>query len=111
MEQYSPLLVKLWSLFPNVTKEGLGLLKEIDAEMELKPGTTPRLYKSRPVPYALWQQVDQAIQQQVADGELEQVEHSDWAAPIVVIRKKDRGIRICADFKMTVNPYFLPAPN
>ena len=53
----------------------------------------------------------------MADGELEPVDRSDWAAPIVVVTKKDGGIRICADFKMTINPHLcmqtfpLPTPN
>ena len=93
------------SKYPDVTKEELGLLKGIEAEMELKPGTSPKFCKSTPVPFALREQVEKAIQQQVADGELEPVEYSDWAAPIVVVHKKDGGIRICADFKMTVNLY------
>jgi len=41
----------------------------------------------------------------VADGELEAVDRSEWVAPVVVVTKKDGGIRICADFKMTINPH------
>ena len=93
------------SEYPNVTKEELGVLKGIKAEMELKPGRMPKFCKSRPVPFTLWEKVEKAIQQQVADGELEPVERSDWAAPILVVCKKHGGISICADFKMTVNPH------
>ena len=60
--------------------------------------------------------VGEAIQKQVEDRELESVDQSDWAAPIVV-DKKDGGIRICADFKTTINPHLqtktfpLPTPD
>ena len=29
---------------------------------------------------------------------------SDWAAPIVPVPKSDGGIRICGDYKVTINP-------
>ena len=89
--------------FPEVTKEGLGLLRGIKAEVELKTGVDARFCRSRPVPFALRDQVGEAIQKQVEDGELQCVDQSEWAAPIVVVKKKDGGIRICVGFKTTVN--------
>ena len=89
----------------------------MEAEIELKEGAKPKFCKSCPIPFALREKVEEAIRQQVADGELEPVDHSMWAAPIVVVTKKNGDIRICADFKMTVNPQLciqtfpLPTPD
>ena len=95
----------LKSEFPDVFKKELGFLQSIEAVIDLKEGSKPRFCKSHPIPFALRKQVEQAIHKQVADGELEPVDRSDWAAPIVVVTKKDGGIQICADFKMTINPH------
>ena len=53
----------------------------------------------------------------MANGELQSVNQSEWATPIVVITRKDGKLRICADFKVTINPhlkvltYPLPTPD
>ena len=113
---YSMEATTLQDDYPEVFKEELGLLRDIEAEIELSADARPKFCKSRSVPFALRDQVEATLRAQVDEGELEPVEHSEWA-PIVVVTKKDGGIRICADFKMTINPYLhmktfpLPTPD
>ena len=66
---------------------------------------TPRFHKARAVPYVYRELVEKELDRLVQEGILEPVEFVDWASPIVPVSKKDKNsVRICGDFKQTVNP-------
>ena len=83
---------------------GIGTVKGFEACLQLKPDARAKFCKARPVPFAIADKVGKAIDELVKDGQLVPVEHSDWASPIVPVMKADGSIRICGDFKTTVNP-------
>ena len=38
------------------------------------------------------------------DNIIRKVDHNDWSAPIVVVAKANKTVRICGDIKVTANP-------
>ena len=87
-----------------VFREDLGSMKNITVKLHVKPDSKPVLMKARPVPYAIRPKVEADLDALVKNGALEPVTTSEWATPIVPVPQKDGGIRICGDFKVTVNP-------
>ena len=53
--------------------------------------------------YAIKPKVEIELDRLVENGILSKIQTSDWATPIVPVIKKDGSVRICADFKVTVN--------
>ena len=76
----------------------------------------PRFFKSRPVPFAIRDTIDKELNELESSGVITKVAHSDWAAPIVPVPKKNGRFRICGDYKVTINQeleidqYPLPKP-
>ncbi|CAG2213160.1 unnamed protein product [Mytilus edulis] len=59
--------------------------------------------KARPIPYALRPKVEQELDRLEEEGIITKVPTSEWATPIVPVVKKSGGVRICGDFKVTIN--------
>jgi transposase InsO family protein len=74
------------------------------AHLQLMDGATPKYIKARPVPFAVKDKLRAEIDTLLKDGIIEPVAFSSWASPIVLIEKPDGTLRLCVDYKQTVNP-------
>ena len=81
----------------------LGTLKDATATIQLDPSAQPCFCKARTVPYALKGKIEKELDQLVKQGVIEPISFSEWAAPIVPVLKKDGTVRICGDYKLSVN--------
>ncbi len=67
------------------------------------------------MPYALQEKVNQELDRMQREEVIRPVEKSDWATPVVVIRKGNGTVRLCGDYKVTINPNLdmggYPMPN
>ncbi|XP_047668764.1 uncharacterized protein K02A2.6-like [Tachysurus fulvidraco] len=89
-----------------VFQKGIGTLKGIKGTLELKEDTSSKFFKTRPVPYAIRPKVEAELDHLEKTGILTKIEQSEWATPIVPVIKKGKtgDVRICGDFKVTINP-------
>ena len=89
--------------YPDVFMEGLGTLKGVKAKIYVDQGAEPKYIKARSVPYALKTNVELELERLEREGIISPVEFSEWAAPIVPVAKPNGTVRICGDYKLTVN--------
>ena len=108
---------KLTEKYASVFQAGPGLMKQFSACLTLKADARPRFCRPRSVPYAIKEKVGHELDRLEGAGVLRKIDYSDWAAPIVPVPKRDGSIRICGDYKVTINPqlmvdqYPLPQPS
>ena len=89
--------------YPDLFKQGLGTWNHGSAKLAVDCKAKPRFLKARSVPYALQAKVEAELDRLVTEKIIQPVEFSEWAAPIVPVLKSNGHIRICGDYKCTVN--------
>jgi hypothetical protein len=93
--------------YKNVLNKQLGHCTKVQAHIQIQPDSTPKFFKPRPILFAYLDGVKDEIQRNVDAGILQRVNTSPWAAPIVPVKKPNGKIRICGDFKVTINSQIL----
>ena len=62
-----------------------------------------RFKKSQSVAYVLHPALEVELNRMQLEGILEPVKRNVWATPLVIVLKSDGKLRVCGDFKITIN--------
>ena len=103
------------NVYEDLFKPELGHCVTTTANLCLREGAQPKFCKPRKLPFALKPVVGDELDRLERQGVTEKVSHSDWVTPVVIVRKPGGKVRICGDFKVTINPLLktdiYPLPN
>lgn len=101
--------------FSDVFKSRDSPIKNFTVTLRLKEGSVPKFRKASVVPFSLRGEVETQIEGMLSRGIIERVKFSDWASQVVLAKKKNERIRLCCNYKNTLNPnlekYEYPIPN
>nr|XP_029723120.1 uncharacterized protein K02A2.6-like [Aedes albopictus] len=104
---HSAMLQRLFAKYSNVFDDSIGRISSVQANLRLKPNAKPVFLKARKIPFNMKKVVEDELDKLVAQGVLSKVDQSEWATPIVPVKKSENRVRICGDYKQTVNPLLM----
>lgn len=91
--------------YKGLFKNELGKYTGEEVRLETEDNIKPIFRKPRPVPYAYRDKVEQELDRLEKDGVTTKVPDSSWGTPLVPVVKSNGDIRLCANYKITVNKY------
>ncbi|XP_053686398.1 uncharacterized protein K02A2.6-like [Sabethes cyaneus] len=100
----------------DIFKDSLEHCKKMTVRLFLKSNSKPIFCPKRPVPFNTISLVDAELTRLQSLGIIDPVDFSEWAAPIVAVRKPNGKVRICADYStglneaLEANHFLLPTP-
>ena len=104
LASHAPCMTSMQELLSKYKSLFKGIVESFEGKLSLKQDAQPKFFKARPVPFAIRDTIGTELDRLEAEGVIKKVPHSDWAAPIVPVRKKDGKYRLCSDYKLTINP-------
>lgn len=89
--------------FKNLFDGHLGCYKYGTISLKLKKDFRPVFCKPRPVPLAYKEKIETELERLEKEGVITPITNSQWGTPLVPVMKTDGNVRICADYKTTLN--------
>ena len=81
----------------------MGVARTIVAKIHVDPEATEKFCGPRSVPYAIKGKIEQELQQLENECVTSEVVKPEWAALIVPVMKANGSVRLCRDYKVTLN--------
>ncbi|UYV70930.1 K02A2.6-like [Cordylochernes scorpioides] len=78
-------------------------IQGIKGSISLRPNAKPKFFKFRPVPFSIKEKIDKELDRLEQSQIIEKVNASDWSTPSVTVIKSNGELRLCGDFKNTLN--------
>lgn len=100
-------ITKIFEAFPQLFDGKLGTYNLRKIKVELKPGAVAKFCRARPVPFAFQRQYDDEFDTLEKIGVISRTDTSDWGTPVVPVLKPNGKIRICGDYKTTINQHLV----
>ena len=97
-------LDKLLTSYSELIEDKLGPIRHFEAKLRVKEGATSKFHKPRNVPFATKEIISKELDRLEAERAIEKFNYSEWAAPLVPVPKPDGRVRLCGDYKITINP-------
>ena len=98
--------------YADIFSPGHGIIRGQEAVVHIDPNARPKAFWARPVPFPLRKAVEAELDRLTVESILEpvypRVTPIEWASPIVIAIKNNGAVRICGDFKVTINPHIVP---
>jgi hypothetical protein len=99
------LINNIKSEYGTLFEPGMGDFKGEPIHLSIEPNVKPVFMPVRTVPFALKNKVKREIERLIANKRIEPVEYSKWGTPVVPVLKPDGTVRLCGDFRITINKY------
>lgn len=92
------------ALFENV----IGKYNNTEIKLQIKQEAVPIFCKHRAPPLQLKEKIESELKYLEEQGVITKVKHNDWATPLVPVLKHDGSLRLCGDYRITINKFLIP---